>query len=317
MTVNIRIPRTVWDLPREDYFIGGHNLCAGCTAGTIVRNLLKVAGPNTIVVNATGCLEVSTSLFPFTSWKVPWIHIAFENAAAVASGVEAAIKVLKEKGKIDPNKKINIIAIGGDGGTFDIGLQALSGMLERGHNVLYVVYDNEAYMNTGIQRSGATPYKAWTTTTPVGTIMRGEWRDKKDIIGIALAHKVPYIATANPAFLLDMDKKFAKALQIDGPSLIHVLMACTTGWRFDPKLGIKISKLAVETAVWVNLEYNYGKLEVTTPVPKRKHVREYLKLQGRYSHLTEEEINDIQERINRKVEEINRAVGKEVIGPLA
>jgi len=317
LTSQLRIPRTVWDLPREELFTGGHNLCAGCTAGTIVRNLLKVAGANTIVVNATGCLEVSTSLFPFTSWRVPWIHVAFENAAAVASGIESAIKVLKEKGRIDPSKPINVIAIGGDGGTFDIGLQALSGMLERGHRVVYVVYDNEAYMNTGIQRSSATPYRAWTTTTPVGTVMRGEWRDKKDVIKIALAHRIPYIATANPAYILDMDRKFAKALLSEGPSLVHVLMACTTGWRFDPSLGIKISRLAVETAVWVNLEYVNGKLEVTTPVPKRKHVREYLKLQGRYAHLTEEEIEAIQERVNRKVEEINREAGKVVIGPLA
>ncbi len=309
--------KNIWSLPKDELFVGGHNLCAGCTAGTIMRHLLKVAGKNTIVVNATGCVEVATTFYPYTAWGVPWIHLAFENAAAVASGIETAINALKLKGIIDPEKEIKIIALGGDGGTFDIGLQALSGMMERGHNVTYVVYDNEGYMNTGIQRSGATPFGAWTTTTPVGRRMRGEWRVKKDIIGIARAHGVSYIAAANPAYPIDMDRKFEKALDVEGPSLVHVLMPCTTGWRFEPRNGIRIARLAVETAVWINYEMENGNINVTVPVPKRKHVREYLKLQGRFSHLKDFEIELIQEMIDKRVEEINKMVGKQVIGPLA
>jgi len=308
--------KTLWDIPREELFAGGHSLCAGCTASTIVRHLLKVAGKDTIVVNATGCVEVSTTSFPYTAWRVPWIHVAFENAGAVASGVESAIKALKSKGVIPVDREINVIALAGDGGSFDIGFQALSGLLERGHKVMFVIYDNEAYMNTGVQRSGATPFGAWTTTTPVTRRIRGEWRTKKDMFDVAVAHGVDYVATANPAYPVDMDVKFQKGLSTDGPSLVHVIMPCTTGWRFEPKYGITIAKLATETAVWVNMEYDRGNFSVTVPVRKRKHVREYLKLQGRYSHLSDVEIELMQEMINRKVEEINKRAGKEVIGPL-
>lgn len=313
----LRPLRTVWDLPREELFTGGHMLCQGCAVGTIVRTLLKVTGPETLVACATGCLEVATTQFPYTSWRVPWIHIAFENAAAVASGLEAAVKALKKKGVLDPSREVKVVTIAGDGGTFDIGLQALSGMLERGHRVLYVVYDNEAYMNTGVQRSGATPRGAWTTTTPVGRRLRGEWREKKDVLSIVTAHRVPYVATASPAYLLDMARKFSKALATDGPSLVHVISPCPPGWGFDPRLTIRVARLAVETALWVNLEYVKGELQVTTPVPRRKHVREYLRLQARFSHLTEEEVEEIQRTVDRRVEEINARVGREVIGPLS
>jgi len=308
--------RTVFDIPREEYFAPGHGLCAGCTAGTIVKLLLKVAGPNTIVVNATGCVEVSTTPYPYTSWRVPWIHVAFENAAAVASGVEAAIKALQRKGLIDPNKKINVIALAGDGGTYDIGFQALSGMLERGHKVMYVLYDNEAYMNTGIQRSGGTPKYAWTTTAPVGKVWRGKMQQKKPIAEIVAAHRIPYVATANPAYFLDMMNKFKRGLEVEGPSFIHVLQPCPTGWRFDPRYGIKIARLATETAMWINWELDHGEFRVTVPVPKRKHVRHYLLAQGRFRHLTEQEIEEIQRYVDQEVERINRMVGKEVIGPV-
>jgi len=316
LTYELEKIKTLWDIPKEEHLVGGHSLCAGCTAATIVRHLLKVAGKNTIVVNATGCVEVSTTSFPYTAWRVPWLHVAFENAGAVSSGVESAINALKIKGEIPVEKEINVIAIAGDGGSFDIGFQALSGLMERGHKVMFVIYDNEAYMNTGIQRSGATPFAAWTTTTPVTRRIRGEWRNKKDMFDIAIAHGIDYVATANPAYPVDMDSKFQKGLSKDGPSLVHVIMPCTTGWRFEPKYGITIAKLATETAVWVNMEYDVGNFSVTVPVKKRKHVREYLKLQGRYSHLSETEIELIQEQIDRKVEEINKRAGKEVIGPL-
>ncbi|MFP3417729.1 MAG: thiamine pyrophosphate-dependent enzyme [Nitrososphaeria archaeon] len=308
--------RTVYDVPREEYLAPGHGLCAGCTAGTIVKLLLKVAGPNTIVVNATGCVEVSTTPFPYTSWKVPWIHVAFENTAAVASGIESALKALKAKGMIDPAKRINIIALAGDGGTYDIGFQALSGMLERGHKVMYVLYDNEAYMNTGIQRSGGTPEYAWTTTTPVGKILKGKVQQKKPIAEIVAAHRIPYVATANPGYFADMMNKFKKGLEVEGPSFVHVLQPCTTGWKFDPRYGIVLARLATETALWINWEQEEGQFRVTVTVPRRKHVKHYFELQGRFSHLTEEDIEKIQKEVDLEVDRINKLVGRTVIGPL-
>jgi len=309
--------RGVRDLPREELFAPGHGLCAGCTAGTVIRHLLKISGRNTIVVNATNCVEVSTTMYPYTSWRVPWIHVAFENAAAVASGIETALRVMARKGLIDPNKRINIVVLAGDGGTYDIGLQALSGMLERGHRVMYVLYDNEAYMNTGIQRSGSTPLHAWTSTTPVGKVLRGKMQPKKPIAEIVAAHRIPYVATANIAYPIDMDQKFLKGLQVEGPSFIHVLQPCPTGWRFDPRYGIEVGRLAVETAMWINWEITMGDFKVTVRVPKRKHVKHYLRIQGRFRDLSEEEIEEIQELVNKEVERINRMAGEEVIGPLA
>jgi len=291
-------------------------MCQGCGAALIMRHLMKVLGEDAIIAMATGCVEVTTTLFPRTSWKNPWIHLAFENAGAVASGIEAAIKALQRKGVLDPDRRIKVVAIAGDGGTFDIGLQSLSGMLERGHDVMYVVYDNEAYMNTGIQRSGATPLGAWTTTTPIGKRMRGEMRPKKDIIGIALAHRIPYIATANPAYPTDMMEKFRKAFESRGPSLVHVFSPCTPGWRIRNEHTIEVARLAVQTGMWVQLEVENGKPRVTVKVPKRKHVRHYLKLQGRFRHLTDEEIEQIQRMVDQHVEEINRWVGEEAIGPV-
>lgn len=308
--------RTVYDVPREEYFAPGHGLCAGCTAGTIVKLLLKVAGPNTIIVNATGCVEVSTTTYPYTSWKIPWIHVAFENTAAVASGIESAIRILKEKGRLDPSRKINIIALAGDGGTYDIGLQALSGMLERGHKVMYVLYDNEAYMNTGIQRSGSTPELAWTTTTPVGSVLRGKIQQKKPISDIVAAHKIPYVATANPGYFADMMNKFKKGLEVDGPSFVHVIQPCTTGWKFDPRYGIVISRLATETGIWINWELENEQFRVTVPVPRRKHVRHYLTMQGRFSHLTDQDMEEIQKMVDQEVERVNKMVGRVVIGPV-
>ncbi len=309
--------RTVWDIPREERFAPGHAMCQGCGAAIIMRHLMKVVGKDAIIVMATGCVEVTTTLFPRTSWLNPWLHLAFENAGAAASGVEAALKVLRRKGVIDGSRRVKVVAIAGDGGSFDIGLQSLSGMLERGHDVMFVVYDNEAYMNTGIQRSSATPYGAWTTTTPVGKRWRGEWRPKKDIIGIALAHRIPYVATANPAYPTDMVEKFRRAFEIEGPSLVHVLSPCTPGWRIPTEKTIEVARLAVQTGVWVLLEVVNGRPRVTVKVPRRKHVRHYLRLQGRFRHLTDEEIERIQKMVDQYVEEINRWVGEQAIGPVA
>ncbi len=308
--------RGILDIPREERFVSGHRLCAGCPVGTVMRMLTKVAGKDAIIVNGTGCLEVSSTPYPYTSWMNPWIHVAFENTGAVASGVEAALKVLKAKGALD--RDVKVVAVAGDGGTFDIGLQSLSGMLERGHKVMYVLYDNEAYMNTGIQRSGATPWGAWTTTTPVGKKWKGEWRWKKDIMGIVLAHRVPYAATASPSHPMDMIRKFEKALYYtrEGPTFVHVLIPCTTGWRFDPALSIKIARLAVETGIWVLYEVEKEQFRATHKVRKRKPVKEYLKLQGRFRHLTDEDIEYIQRMVDEEVERINKMAGEEVIGPV-
>ena len=262
----------------EWLFAPGHGLCAGCAIPIIVKNILSISGKNTIVVNATGCLEVATTEYPRTAWRIPWVHVAFENIAAVASGIEAAIKAKGEKA--------NIICFGGDGGTADIGMQALSGMVERGHNVLYVMYDNEAYMNTGIQRSGATPYGAWTTTSQVGKANPiGNLRPKKPVANIIVAHNAKYVATANIAFIRDFNKKVKKALEYEGPKFLHAISGCPTGWRADPSKTIEILKLATETGLFPLWESEDGKEIKITYKPKFLPVEEYLKMQGRFRHL--------------------------------
>jgi len=188
---------------KPDLFMSGHRACAGCVPATVMRLVLKAARGPTIVTNATGCMEVVSSIYPYTSWATPWIHTAFENVAANASGIEAALKILKKKGRVK-EETVDVIAFAGDGGTYDIGIQALSGAVERGHDFLYVLYDNEAYMNTGIQRSGGTPLGASTTTSPAGTVIPGKLQYKKPIADIMVAHYMPYVATASPYFWRDL-----------------------------------------------------------------------------------------------------------------
>ena len=292
----------------ESLLASGHRACAGCGPAIAIRQILEAAGKNTIVVEATGCMEVTTTPYPQTAWRVPWLHVAFENAAAAASGVEAAYKALIAKGKISKDKMPNIIALAGDGGTFDIGLQALSGMLERGHRVLYVCYDNEAYMNTGIQRSSATPFFAHTTTSPAGTVIPGKMSRKKPIAMIAAAHDIPYVATANIAFPADLKKKVKKALSVDGPSFIHLFAPCPTGWRFGTEQTVELARLAVETGVFILYEITNEeplKPVVTKYLTDRKPVEEYLKLQGRFRHLfkpkkRQDLIDKIQAEVDRK-----------------
>jgi pyruvate ferredoxin oxidoreductase beta subunit len=286
--------RSMKDVPKEEYLAPGHRLCAGCVAGTAVRQILKVAGPNTVVVSSTGCVEIATSNFPQSAWRVPWVHIAFENAAAVASGIESAMKSLQRKGKTD--EKLTVIALGGDGGTFDIGLQALSGALERGHDFVYVCYDNEAYMNTGVQRSSATPFCASTTTCPAGRLSSGQSTEKKDLVGIALAHNIPYAATATPAYPFDLMNKTRRAIDVEGPALLHVLTPCPTGWRFDVDRGIDYGKLAVLTGLWPLYEVSDGNTRLTVQVPRREPVRKYLEVQGRFKHLKPLDVEAIQKR---------------------
>ncbi|MFP4127713.1 MAG: pyruvate synthase subunit PorB [Desulfonatronovibrio sp.] len=296
---------TAKNIPTENYISQGHRACQGCAEILALGMVMKVAGPNTIVANATGCMEIVTSPFPQTAWKTPWIHVAFENTAAVASGIEAGIKAMQRKGRLGGDPP-NIIAVGGDGATADIGLQSLSGALERGHNLLYVCLDNEAYMNTGIQRSSSTPYGASTTTSPCGSQSIGQQTWKKDMPGIAAAHHIPYVATANPGFHLDLMNKVKKALSIPGPAYLHVYSACPTGWRSKPEKSIEISKLAVQTNIFPLYEIIDGKLTITKKINKPKPVADYLKTQRRFAHLSEKELKIIQQRINEQMAELQR-----------
>jgi len=270
----------------------GHGACAGCGCILTMRHIMKALGKDVVISMATGCMEVSTSPYPYTSWRVPWVHAAFENAAAVASGVARALKVLGKS-------NVKSVAIAGDGGTADIGLQALSGAVERGENILYICYDNEAYMNTGIQRSGVTPFGAWTTTTPIGKVTRGSDRPKKDLPAIMLAHGIPYVATASVAYIPDLIKKVQKAAAINGPTYIHVHTSCVPGWRIESDMAIEIPRLAVLTGAWVLYEVENGNLNVTFK-PKRRPISDYLKTQGRFRHLTEQEIAEIQRRVDEQ-----------------
>lgn len=299
------------DLPVEELFASGHRLCAGCGAGTMTRMALKAIRGPTVVVAATGCLEVASTIYPYTAWGVPWIHVAFENAAAVASGIESAYKALMKRGAWD--KHVDIIAFVGDGGTFDIGIQALSGALERGHDFLYICYDNEAYMNTGIQRSGATPHGASTTTSPAGRKIPGKPEWKKDLIGICAAHDIPYAATASPAYWNDFITKVRKGLEAEGPAVIHVLSVCPRGWRTNPADSIKLARLAVQTRYFPIYEVSNGEYKLNINVTKPKPVEEFLKPQGRFRHLfkpeNKAELEKIQNWVNANWERLLRRCG--------
>lgn len=297
----IYVPRL---LPRKDFFAPGHRACIGCAEALAVRLVAKALGRETIISNATGCMEIVSSPFPTTSWRVPWIHTLFENAAAVGSGIEAALKILNKKGV--RTKMPKVVAMGGDGATSDIGLQALSGAWERGHDLLYVCFDNEAYMNTGIQRSSATPFGASTTTSPAGKLSIGQTRWKKNMPAIAAAHDIPYVATACPSYPFDLIDKVNKAVATAGPTYLHVLSPCPTGWRFPPDLSIRMGRLAVETGVFPIYEVENGKYKLNFDFPQLRPVRDYLAQQGRFRHLPEEEIERIQEGVNREYEKLKK-----------
>ena len=295
------------ELPTEEPLAPGHRLCPGCGASIVVREVMLAAPKDAIVAEATGCLEVSTALYPYSAWNRPWIHSAFENAAAVASGIDSGFKALARRGE---GKEHPIIVFGGDGGTYDIGLQALSGAIERGHRFLYVCYDNEAYMNTGIQRSGGTPRGAWTTTTQVGSARAGKQEAKKDLVSIVVAHHIPYAATASISHWRDLMTKVRKALSKDGPSFLHVLAPCTRGWRFDSAKTIRMARLAVETRLFPLYEVEDGVYKITFPVASPKPVDEYLKLQGRYSHLFQPQNAAELGTVKREVDENYRHLEK-------
>ncbi len=279
----------------------GHRLCAGCGASIAVRQILSASDDPVVVACATGCLEVATTIYPYTSWRSPFIHNAFENAAATISGVETMYQSLRKQGKID--KEIKFIAFGGDGGTYDIGLQSLSGALERGHNFVYVCYDNEAYMNTGIQRSSATPRGAWTTTTPVGEVIPGKTQYRKDLTGIIAAHNIPYAAQASIWRWNDLIDKAHKAFYTKGPAFLNVLSPCHRGWRFPLEDTIKISKLAVQTNFWPLYEVENGKYKLNYKPKERLPITEWMKPQGRYKHLLTPENESIVEEIQQEVDD--------------
>jgi len=286
-------------ITEKEPFTPGHRACSGCGEALSVRLAAKAIGNNAIIVNATGCMEVVASPFPHTSWRLPWIHTLFENTAAVASGAEAGLRALVRKGK-RPEKNIKVVALAGDGGTSDIGLQALSGALERGHDLVYICLDNEAYMNTGIQRSSATPFGASTTTSPAGKESLGQVTWKKNLPAIAVAHDIPYVATACPSYHRDLMKKVAKALEVKGPAYIHVLSVCPVGWRCATEDTIKVGRLAVRTGVFPLYEVENGQYKLSLTLTKLEPVESYLKLQGRFRHLTEDTIKIIQERVSRE-----------------
>jgi len=278
----------------------GHTACPGCGQSLAARLVFRASGRNVMVVNSTGCLEVFSSKYPESAWEVPWIHSLFENTAAVASGIEAALRIT---GRLDD---IRVIAQGGDGSTADIGLGAISGMLERGHDVLYICYDNEAYMNTGIQRSGLTPYYARTTTSPPGRVSMGNWRPKKDVPQIVLAHGVPYVATASVGYPMDLDRKVRKALSIRGSKYVQIHVPCPLGWGSDPSQSIEIARLAVNTGLYPLYEVEEGVLR-SQKIPKRVPVEEYLKIQTRFRHLfdkdgAKDEVKEIQRMADANIE---------------
>ena len=290
---------------KPDLFMSGHRACAGCAAPTVLRLIMKATRGPTIVTNATGCMEVSSTIYPFTSWAVPWLHTAFETAAANASGIEAALKILRKKGKIK-DEQVDVIAFAGDGGTYDIGIQALSGAVERGHDFLYVLYDNEAYMNTGIQRSGGTPLGASTTTSQAGSAVPGKLENKKPIADIMVAHDMPYVATASPYYWKDLVMKARKGIEVNGPAFMHVYAPCPRGWRSDAAKSIELSRLAVETCIFPLWEAVNGEYQLSIPSKvialapqKKKPVKEYLQVQGRFRHLFTPKYEKILDEIQR------------------
>jgi pyruvate ferredoxin oxidoreductase beta subunit len=294
-------PLRLKELSKKDELLtGGHRLCAGCGAPIAVRQVLLAAEMPVIASNATGCLEVSTTIYPYSAWKIPWIHTAFENAAATISGVEAMYRSLKKQGKI--KERIKFIAFGGDGGTYDIGFQSLSGAMERGHDIVYICYDNGAYMNTGIQRSSATPLGANTTTSPAGSVIPGKLQPRKNLTKIMAAHGIPYVAQTTPAHWRDLMTKVRKALDVDGPAFINVLASCNRGWRTPTDTTIADTKMAVETCFWPLYEYENGRLTINYKPKEKKPVTEFLKTQGRFKHLFSPENESILERAQELVD---------------
>ncbi|MBF0327799.1 MAG: pyruvate ferredoxin oxidoreductase [Nitrospirae bacterium] len=308
--MSTQTPLSLKELSKKEILLtGGHRMCSGCGAPPVVKMVLLASDYPVVAANATGCLEVSTCISEFTAWKIPWIHNAFENAAATLSGVESMYRSLKKQGKID--KEIKFIAFGGDGGTYDIGFQSLSGAMERGHDMLYVCYDNGAYMNTGIQRSSATPFGADTTTCPAGSSMPGgKQQQRKDLTKVMAAHGIPYVAQASPSHWSDLMKKVRKALEIKGPKFMNIIAPCNRGWRSQTNDAIALSRIAVDTCYWPLYEIEDGVTRITAKPKEKKPLVDFLKPQGRFKHMFSPEnevlLKQAQEQIDKQWERLQR-----------
>ena len=287
---------------------GGHRLCGGCGASIAVRQVLMGAGDSEVVAGcATGCLEVSTTIYPYSSWNGSFIHNAFENSAATISGAEAAFKGLQAAGRIPPDKDVKFVAFGGDGGTYDIGFQSLSGAMERGHDMVYVCYDNGAYMNTGIQRSSATPQNAWATTSEVGSAKDGKIQHRKDLTSIIADHHIPYVAQASVGYWRDLVNKAEKAFNTPGPAFLNIMAPCPRGWRTKSSDTAELARLAVDTGFWPSFEVEDGKWTMTMPAKIKKDglrpVEDFLKPQGRFKHLFKPGNEALLENAQKSVDE--------------
>ncbi len=282
-------------------FIGGHRACAGCGFPILLRQIFSSTKDPIVTVAATGCMEVTSTIFPYSAWRGPFLHNAFENSAATASGIEGAYQSLKKQGKYDKNVKF--LALGGDGGTYDIGLQSLSGAMERRHDMLYVCYNNEAYMNTGVQRSSATQLGTHTTTSPAGKVIPGKTVPSKNLTEIMAAHELPYVAQTTIAYWPDATKKFETAWNTEGPKFINAYSPCVPGWGFHMSQAVEMSRLAVETCVWPCYEVKDGKYKVTVKPKEKKPVEEFLKTQARFKHLLKSENKEIVENSQKIVDE--------------
>lgn len=301
---------TLKDLSKkEPLFTSGHRMCAGCGAPIVVKMVLLASDYPVIASNATGCLEVSSCISDYTAWMIPWIHTAFENSAATISGVETMYRSLKKQGKI--SDEIKFIAFGGDGGTYDIGFQSLSGAMERGHDMIYVCYDNGAYMNTGIQRSSATPFGADTTTCPAGSVIPGKPQHRKDITKIMAAHNLSYVAQASPGNWMDLVKKVKKAHEYKGAKFLNILAPCNRGWRTKTDDAITMSRLAVETCYWPLYEIENGATKITYKPKEKKPITEFIKYQGRFKHMmspeSEAQLKTLQDAVDKEWAKLLRA----------
>lgn len=293
---------TLKDLAKKEVLLsGGHRACSGCGFPITIKMVLSQVDTPVVVGNATGCMEVTTTVYPYTAWKTSFIHSAFENVAATISGVEAAYRSLKRQGKID--KEIKFVAFGGDGGTYDIGLQSLSGAMERGHNIVYVCYDNEAYMNTGVQRSSATPRATNTTTSPAGTQSTGKTQYRKDLTAIMAAHNIPYAAQAAMSHWNDLVSKAQKAFEVDGPAFLNVLTSCRLGWGISPEDSVDVVDGAVQSNFWPLYEVENGEWHLTYKPKKKLPVADWMKQQGRFKHLFRGDYAHVLEEIQRDVDE--------------
>lgn len=293
-------------LAESKAMVSGYRTCAGCPIAIICKTVIAASDKPVVASSATSCAEVTTTVYPQTAWNIPWIHSLFANSAATISGVESAYRAQKKKGKI--KKDINFLVIAGDGGSFDIGLQSLSGALERGHDFVYLCYDNEGYMNTGNQRSSATPKGAATSTTPTGKISFGKVEFSKDLTKIAAAHNIPYVAQINPYNQIDMFEKAKKAFDVNGPAVLIAFAACPTNMKADSKDTIKISKLATETCFWPLYEVINGKVIINYKPTNKLPIEEFLKTQTKFKDVLKPEnkavLKSIQEEVDRRWNEL-------------